>query len=120
MLAAILILNDFYAFYKLKQSSIYILFTIQAIGLIIGSIFYYIDIFRSPSVSNLKKQPLFLTIMGISFFMLCTLPYSIAVNSLKESNPFITQYLFSIFYIFYCFLFLMIIKALLCKPVIGR
>jgi hypothetical protein len=120
LLAITLAVNDFFLFTELKQSSLYILFTAQAIGLIVASFFYYVYLFRLPPISDLKNQPTFWIITGISFFMICTLPYSIAINYLQESNPFITKYLFSIFYVFYCLLFLMIIKALLCNSAICK
>lgn len=92
-------------------------YIIQAILLIIACILYYIDLFKNEPKLNLTALPSFWAITGLSFFMLCTLPYSVFSMYLIKADFVLYNNLFSIFDIFYCLLFLMIIKAYLCRRV---
>jgi hypothetical protein len=95
------------------------IFTLQAVCLVTACILYYIDLFNRKPVLNLTALPSFWAITGLSFFMLCTLPFSVLGFYLLKTNYALYRQLFSIFNIFYCILFLMIIKAYLCKPSID-
>lgn len=106
--------------FNFSQPFIQQVFTIQAFFLIIPCIFYYIDLFnREPSL-ELLNEPSFWIVTGLSFFMVCTLPFSIFGEYIMRSNYKLYLELFSIFNIFYCLLFVMIIRSYLCKPQQAR
>jgi hypothetical protein len=111
----------YFIYYKIGHADInnYFLqgiFTIQASLLILACILYYIDLFKRTPDLNLSGLPSFWAVAGLSFFMLCTLPFSMLGFYLIKTNSRLYYQLFSIFNIFYCILFLMIIKAYFCKP----
>jgi len=94
------------------QSEVY---TIEAIILLMICLFYFIEMFKKLPYLNLKNEPVFWISTGLLFFLACTLPYSLLEGHLRRT--FQRSYpLYSIFYIFYIILFLMIIRAYLCKP----
>jgi hypothetical protein len=115
----------FYFFYykityeKLDQYFLQTIFTIQACLLIVASSCYYIDIFTKVPKSKLSDDPSFWVVTGVAFFMLCTLPFSILGLYLIKTNLHLYLQLFIIFEIFYWILFLMIIKAYFCNPVMA-
>jgi len=53
---------------------------------------------------------------GVSFFFAYALPYSLLENFINRNYYELFDQFYSIFYIFYIHLFLMIIRAYLCKP----
>lgn len=111
----------YFVYYKSSHSEIdqYFLqftYTIQAPFLVIACVLYFIDLFTKEPKLDLSALPSFWAITGLAFFMLCTLPFSILGLYLIKTNYNLNFHLFSIFNIFYCLLFIMIIKAYLCKP----
>jgi hypothetical protein len=102
----------------LKQITLQTVFTLEAVCLIILCIFYFVDLLSNFSSPKLISEPSFWIITGISFFMVCTLPFSIISNYLINSDYKLYIQLFSIFDVFYCLLFLMIIRAYQCRPAI--
>lgn len=110
-----ILLYDLYFFGKVRTYSINVLFNIQAISLLIPSIFYYLEIFESKPILNLLHDSSFWVVTGLSFFMISTLPFSLLLNSFRKSNPGVFFKLFTLFYFFYIILFSMIIRAYLCK-----
>ena len=111
-----LTIRDILAFTMLRQETLQNIFTIQAICLIILCIFYYITLFQIEPIPVLKGNPEFLVATGLSFLLISTLPLSIFINYIERYSYGFYRYLFSIFHVFYCLLFLMIIRAYLCKP----
>lgn len=101
---------------KIDQYFLQNIFTIQALFLSIACVLYYIDLYKKESKLNLTVLPSFWAITGLSFFMVCTLPYSILGSYLMQTDFRSYFQLFSIFNIFYCILFLMIMKAYFCRP----
>jgi len=92
-------------------------FIVQAICLLIYCSAYYFDIFMSLNVKKLENEPSFYVVTGTTFFMICTIPVSFIMNYLWSIGQTIFYQAYSIIYIFYMILFLMIIKAFLCKPI---
>lgn len=115
-LSLLLLSKDLFRYSILSQSTLHNIFTLQASFLIIACIMYYFQIFRLPPYIKLREDPVFWIATGLVFFMICTLPLSLAINHIRTSSLLLYRQLFSIFYIFYCLLFLMIINAFLCKP----
>jgi hypothetical protein len=97
-----------------------ILFCIQAVSLLIICAYYFINTFKKVQIVNLLTEPSFWIVTGLTFFMLSTLPFSLISASLIKKDWNLFVYLFSIFYIFYTILFIMILKGYLCKPVIAK
>lgn len=102
------------------ESSISFLFNAQAFVLLVPCIFYFLEIFKSKPTSNLLRTPAFWVVTGLSFFMISTLPFSILLNSLWKNRQMVYYYGFDFFYLFYFILFLMIIRAYLCKPATAK
>lgn len=93
------------------------IYTIEAIMILAPCIRYYWILFSNPVKSNLANEPAFWIVGGIFFFYICTLPFSIAENRLFEVLPLYTfANLYSIYYLFYCIFFVMIIRGALCNP----
>lgn len=89
------------------------LFSLQALSLLVLSIFYYRSIINNSSI-QLTMEPSFWIITGMTFLMICTLPFSLILDYVYFNHYeqyFIT---FNIFNISYALLFIMIIKAFLC------
>lgn len=94
------------------QSRVY---TVEAIVLLSGCGFYFIDLFKNIPFNSIKKEPSFWVATGLLFFLACTLPYSLIENYLRKNYYDLMLNFYSIFYIFYILLFCMIIKAYLCQ-----
>jgi hypothetical protein len=105
---------------QIDQHFLQNIFTVQATLLIISCLFYFFDLFKRPPVLDLLILPSFWVVTGLAFFMICTLPFTIFGNYLVKVNNELYVQLFGIFEIFYCLLFIMIIKAFLCIPVTPR
>jgi len=97
-----------------KLNMVYI---IQLTALLASSGFYFIQLFREAPVSNLKELPGFWIATGLSFYCLCTLPLTIASSYFFNTDR-ETVYinLYSIIYLFYILLFVLIIRSFLCRP----
>lgn len=98
------------------QYFLQIVFTIEALLLVVACSFYYIDIFTKKPKTELTQDPSFWVVTGVAFFMLCTLPFSMVGLYLVKVNFHLYVQLFAVFEVFYWILFLMIIKAYFCKP----
>ena len=101
----VLYINDILLVKTLRIQTIQNLFSIQAVSLLIPCVLYYIEIFKKTPSFNLTNEPSFWVVTGLSFFMLCTLPYSIFLNYILSLSPDLFFNLYSIFWIFYIFLF---------------
>jgi hypothetical protein len=93
-----------------------LLFTSQAILLIPLCISYFTNLLNTKIHLKLLNEPSFWVVTGVSFFMVCTLPYSLFIGYLRKNNVDLYIDLYSIFFVFYIILFSMIIKAQLCTP----
>lgn len=94
------------------QSRVY---TVESLILLSPCFVYFYELFKKPPTLNLKNEPAFWIVSGWSFFATCTLPYSLLENYLRKSHSNLMTELYSVFYIFYILLFIMIIKAYSCK-----
>jgi hypothetical protein len=102
-------------FWEIDQPFLQKIYTVEAVVLIICCVLYYIDLFTKKFIIILIKDSCFWVVTGLTFFMLCTLPFSIFGQYLVNADYYLYFQLFRIFEIFYCILFLMIIKGYLCK-----
>jgi hypothetical protein len=110
-----LCLADIICSNELTRYTLQNLFTLQAICLLVPCIFYYRTVFYDPpATKTILDLAEFWIVGGVSFFMLCTLPFSLFLNLLDFALP---DMFYSIFYIFYCLLFLILIRAFWCKSI---
>jgi hypothetical protein len=93
-------------------------FIIQATVLLFLCVLYFLKIFNSKPTLDLINEPSFWIITGLTFCMLCTFPLTLLLNNIFYNNYMLYTQLFSIFYFFYIILFIMIIRASLCKKII--
>jgi len=100
----------------ISRSTQSIVYTVEGIILLMICCYYFIDLFRKMPFVDLKNEPVFWISSGLLFFMACTLPYSLLENYIASSYPATWLTSYSIFHVFYILLFLMIIRAYLCKP----
>lgn len=106
--------KDFHV--SISEKTQNIAYTVEGVILLLICLTYLTNIFKKPSYLNLKNDPVFWISTGLFFFLTCTLPFSILENYIDKNYLNSTAWLYSIFYIFYTLLFLMIIRAYLCKP----
>jgi len=106
--------------FKLDQIFLQRCFTLQALFLILACILYYIELFKLQPVFQLFDQPSFWIITGLSFFMICTLPFSIFGEALMVLDYQLYLKMFCIFNVFHCILGAMILRAYWCKPEQGK
>lgn len=95
------------------QAEVYVM---EGAILLPSCLFYFIELFLKQSNLSLKNEPAFWLSTGLLFFLGCTLPYSILENYLRTNNFTLLPTSYTIYYVFYILLFIMIIKAYLCKP----
>jgi hypothetical protein len=98
-----------------NQKSNNILYAIQATCLLILCIIYFVQSFKA-APRNLKQDPSFWIVVGLTFFTLSTLPFTILLNFLLDNYRATYNSLFSIFFVFYIFLFATVIRGYLCEP----
>lgn len=94
---------------------VHFLYNLQAVSLLIPCAFYYTEIFQLKPNLHLEQEPSFWVVTGLSFVLICTFPLSLSINYLYQTNKIVYSNLYSIFFIFYFLLFLMIIRGHLCK-----
>jgi len=100
----------------ISESTQSIVYTVEAIILLLLCSFYFFELFKKLPVADLKNEPVFWVSTGLFFFLVCTLPYSLMENYIDKYYPNMSFTLYSLFYVFYILLFIMIIRAYLCKP----
>ncbi len=107
--------KDFYD-KGISESTQSIVYTVEGIILLLLCSFYFFELFKKLPIGDLKNEPVFWVSTGLLFFMACTLPYSLLENYIQRYYPALSFALYSLFYVFYTLLFIMIIRAYLCKP----
>lgn len=106
--------KEFYAAISEKTQNI--VYTVEGVVLLPICLSYFMELFRRPASLNLKNDPSFWISTGLLFFLACTLPFSVLENHVRKNYSQLMYWMYPIFYIFYILLFLMIIRAYLCKP----
>jgi hypothetical protein len=115
-----ILFHDIVSYGYPEKVNLHFLFIVQAISLLVPCTLYYIHLFNNEPTLNLLNEPSFWIVTGLSFFMVCTLPYSFFIDYLLKTDILLYGHLFSIFHIFYLLLFTMIIRAHLCKPIAAK
>ena len=99
----------------INDKALFIFFTIQSIVLLLLCISYYIHMFVNQKNLVINNKSSFWITTGITFFLLCTLPFSLSASFLYDTDYILFQNLYSIYYIFYIILFIMIVIGLKCE-----
>lgn len=95
------------------QSEVY---TVQSGLLLFICCFYFFEFYRTTSKIKISNQPEFWVSIGLLFFMLCTLPFSILETYIFHFEAKDWHISNTVFFSFYIILFMMIIRAYLCSP----
>jgi len=103
---------DFSRMYNL--TTVYF-FLPESFFLVIPCLFYFYELFLTKNLRSLSDQPAFWVITGILFLNACEIPLLVASKFLKQSAQFYND-AYSLNYILYSILFLLLIRAFLCPP----
>lgn len=96
--------------------SLHLIYIVETLSLFISCLFYFLDLYISPQISNLKQTPSFWIVIGVFIYAIGTLPLSIITQYLFVKSYERYNNMYSLIYFFYSILFLMIIRSFLCKP----
>lgn len=88
----------------------------EAVCILIPEFYYFIELFKYPLVDHLKNEPVFWVITGIIFYFSTTLPLFSFKDLIQGIGSMNEPEVYSINFICYSILFLMITKAYLCRP----
>jgi hypothetical protein len=111
LLALTLVYINYNSLEVVTHRTLNILYIIESISLLIISSFYFIDLFVSPSVCRLLNTANFWVSSGLVFYVFCTLPFTLLSDYFINTNENLYKNLYSLVYIFYIILFLMVIKG---------
>lgn len=92
----------------------HLLFIPQAIFILVPTFYYFFHLLKKPGILDLKHEPSFWIATGLMLYFGCTLPLFLSTGILDYSNSF-QHSTFTINYICYGLLFLLLVKAYLCK-----
>lgn len=115
-IALFILLKDIFYNGSFWYSSLTNVYIVESLILLVPCFFYYRELFTFPPKLNLLHEANFWTVTGLTFYLLCTFPITFISFYLAKTNYSIYAQTFSIIYLFYILLFLMIIKSYLCKP----
>ena len=87
---------------------------LESLCLIIPCLFYFFELFKFPEIAFKKKES-FWVITGILFYMSASIPIFLLSDYIKKNIPAYFDIIFSLNYILYSILFLLFIKAYLCR-----
>lgn len=99
---------------EIQYGSISAVYVLEALCVLIGCFFYYRQLFTLFPNLNLMKQPDFWIATGLTFYAIGTLPITFLLNYYEKNDDLLYRQLFSVVYIFYILLYLMILKAYYC------
>ena len=93
-------------------------FFLQSVFVLSLGILSIIDFFKGKLTLNLLNEPSLWITAGTFLYFLCTIPLYLAREFILDERGYATEPgLYSINYICYCILFLLITRAYLCNPV---
>jgi hypothetical protein len=91
-----------------------VFFLPQAICILGPGLYYFFDIVKSPLKTELRSEPSFWIMIGLMLYFGCTLPLFM-LDSILEFSNLLEKNIYSINSLCYGLLFLLMIKAFLCK-----
>ena len=102
--------------FHFSEEVLYVTFSaLYTISLIIVSLFYFYELFHKNELVQVKNLPPFWAIVAILFYASCSFPIFLFQIFLFKKMPEYYNSIFSINYFLYCLLYLLFIKAYLCK-----
>lgn len=107
------LLAGIYSSYTYNNKYVY---TFGSLTLIISSLLYFYHLFHAPATSDILKQPTFWISCSVLLTFGCLVPITIVLDEISNdpSKPFDSS-IYSITYILYSFLFILISKAFTCQ-----
>ncbi len=96
-------------FHNILSSSYFLL---DSAFLVPPCLIYFYELFQTVNPQPLKDQPSFWVITGILFLNACSIPLQLTLNVLGRY----AEAAFSLNYILYSILFILLIRAYLCRP----
>lgn len=88
--------------------------------LFLPCLFFFYEVFKTSASISLANQPSFWIVTGFSFMIVCTFPFYLLETYLIANMPNLYNQIYTLNYVFYCLIFLLICKAYLCKPITIR
>ncbi len=98
----------------------YYLITVDVLFIIIPAFAYYVEIFKKPEIPNLFKNNPFLITTGIFFPYITIIPFLILADFLNKEHKQIYNIFFSVHYVLFSFLFIVLIRAFICKKSLTK
>ena len=92
-------------------------YVIESLVLLFCCICYFVELFKSPPVLKLTDTFNFWVSSGLLFYLFGTFPITLITNYFFSTSTLLYGNLFTIINIFYILMFLMIVRAYLCKQV---
>jgi hypothetical protein len=86
----------------------------EAIFLVIPCLFFFYELFLTRNLRPLTDQPAFWVVTGILFLNACDIPLLVTANFMGSAHDFNEAY--SLNYVLYSILFVLLIRAFLCPP----
>lgn len=90
-------------------------YSIGCLLIVIISMYYFFELFKSPSAVNLKKEPAFWIASGLLFFYTCTLPFFGLANYINSVLPVLVRNFKSILSMLNVLLYSLFTVAFLCR-----
>lgn len=94
--------------------TLHTIYIIESIVLVLICILYFIELFNSPPILSLTNTSHFWISSGLLFYLLGTLPVTIITDYVYTLNYFLYANLYAIVNVFYCLLFILVIRAYKC------
>lgn len=110
-MAILLISFPFHASQLITVNTLNNIYIIESILLLIICSFYFIELFSAPAILKLLKTTNFWVSSGLIFYLACTLPFTVLSNYFIQTNVALYKNLYSLIYIFYILLFVMITRG---------
>ena len=104
----IFFIQKMYTFHTLTYS-------IGCLLIVLISIYYFFELFKSPSAVNLKKEPAFWIVTGLLFFYTCTLPFFGLANYIYRVLPVLARNFEAILSMLNVLLYSLFTVAFLCR-----
>jgi hypothetical protein len=86
----------------------------EAVFLVVSCLVYFYELFLTRNLRPLTDQPAFWVVTGVLFLNACDIPLLVSANFMGSAYLYFEAY--SLNYILYSILFLLLIRAFLCPP----
>jgi hypothetical protein len=83
--------------------------------IVVPCLFYFYETFKSPPLNNLSQDPCFWVITGYLFMSICTLPFYALEDYIFTNLIHLYHQVCMLNTVFYCLLFLLILKSFKCR-----